>query len=113
MLQKGLEFPIVFIVGMEEGLFHTQDLSGKKNKWKKKEDFCYVGITRAKESLYLTYASKRTIYGETSSNAVSRFIVDIPERLLDGEIRLKNFDDDSQITDDDLNFDNILDKYLK
>ena len=110
---KGLEFPIVFIVGMEEGLFpHSRSL-WEKEQMEEERRLCYVGITRAKEILYLTYANKRMIYGETSSNAVSRFIVDIPEHLLDGEIRLKNFDDDSQITDDDLNFDDILDKYLK
>ena len=58
------------------------------------------------------------IYGETSSNAVSRFIVDIPEHLLDGKPEERSFDEgdsfnDSQISDDDLNFDKILDKYLK
>jgi DNA helicase-2/ATP-dependent DNA helicase PcrA len=110
---KGLEFPIVFIVGMEEGLFpHSRSL-WEKEQMEEERRLCYVGITRAKEILYLTYASKRMIYGETSSNAVSRFIVDIPEHLLDGKLEIKSFDDDSQITDDDLNFDNILDKYLK
>lgn len=119
---KGLEFPIVFIVGMEEGLFpHSRSL-WEKEQMEEERRLCYVGITRAKEVLYLTYASKRMIYGETSSNAVSRFIVDIPEHLLDGKLEIsgawpsssiKSFDDDSQIADDDLNFDNILDKYLK
>lgn len=110
---KGLEFPVVFIVGMEEGLFpHSRSL-WEKEQMEEERRLCYVGITRAKEVLYLTYANKRMIYGETSSNVVSRFIVDIPEHLLDGKLEIKSFNDDSQITDDDLNFDNILDKYLK
>ena len=76
---------------------------------------CYVGITRAKEVLYLTYASKRMIYGETSSNAPSRFLSDIPEELLNGRIEMVTQDsyNDSQISDNDLNFDDILSKYLK
>ena len=103
---KGLEFPIVFIVGMEEGLFpHSRSL-WEKEQMEEERRLCYVGITRAKESLYLTYASKRTIYGETSSNVISRFIIDIPEHLLDGKVEVRDFDDD-------LNFENILDKYLK
>ncbi len=57
------------------------------------------------------------IYGETSSNAPSRFIADIPEHLLDGKITTNSFEpdsfNDSQLTEDELNFDNILDKYLK
>ncbi len=115
---KGLEFPIVFIVGMEEGLFpHSRSL-WEKEQMEEERRLMYVGITRAKEVLYLTYASKRMIYGETSSNAPSRFIADIPEHLLDGKIEPRSFDgadsfNDSQISNDDLNFDDILDKYLK
>ncbi len=74
----------------------------------------YVGVTRAKEVLYLSYASKRLFYGETSSNSPSRFLSDIPENLLNGTIKDENdFDDTAQISKDDLNFDDILDKYLK
>lgn len=115
---KGLEFPVVFIVGMEEGLFpHSRSL-WEKEQMEEERRLCYVGITRAKETLILTYANKRMIYGETSSNVPSRFIADIPENLIDGKLEvgsigtIDNFND-SQITDDDLNFDNILDKYLK
>ena len=91
---------------MEEGLFpHSRSL-WEKEQMEEERRLCYVGITRAKESLYLTYANKRTIYGETSSNVISRFIIDIPEHLLDGKVEVRDFDDD-------LNFDNILDKYLK
>lgn len=114
---KGLEFPIVFIVGMEEGLFPHSRALWEKEQMEEERRLCYVGITRAKEVLYLTYASKRMIYGETSSNAPSRFIADIPEHLLDGKIATNSFEpdsfNDSQLTEDELNFDNILDKYLK
>lgn len=112
---KGLEFPVVFIVGMEEGLFpHSRSL-WEKEQMEEERRLCYVGITRAKEVLYLSYASKRLFYGETSSNAPSRFLSDIPENLLNGRIEMEIGDsyNDSQITDDDLNFDDILDKYLK
>lgn len=113
---KGLEFPVVFIIGMEEGLFpHSRSL-WEKEQLEEERRLCYVGITRAKETLFLTYACKRLFYGETSSNTPSRFLSDIPEHLLDGKIEIitNNKDyHDSQITDDDLNFDNILDKYLK
>lgn len=115
---KGLEFPVVFIVGMEEGLFPHSRALWEKEQMEEERRLAYVGITRAKEVLYLTYASKRLFYGETSSNAPSRFIADIPEHLLDGKLQTFGVDDedsyqDSQITDDDLNFDDILDKYLK
>lgn len=113
---KGLEFPIVFMVGMEEGLFpHSRSL-WEKEQMEEERRLCYVGITRAKEVLFLTYASRRLFYGETSSNAPSRFLADIPENLLDGKIE-QMFSDDNQTlgqSDDiDLNFDDILDKYLK
>lgn len=112
---KGLEFPIVFIVGMEEGLFpHSRSL-WEKDQMEEERRLCYVGITRAKEVLYMSYASKRLFYGETSTNAPSRFLSDIPEELLDGKIQMTVEDNynDPQISDNDLNFDNILDKYLK
>ena len=74
-----------------------------------------MGKRTAKETLFLSYASKRLFYGETTSNAPSRFLSDIPEHILNG--RLESLSDDSysdsQISDDDLNFDNILNKYLK
>ncbi len=80
---KGLEFPIVFIVGMEEGLFpHARSLMDI-NQLEEERRLAYVGITRAKDSLYLTYASKRLYFGEKVSNPPSRFISDIPEHLLE------------------------------
>lgn len=111
---KGLEFPIVFMVGMEEGLFpHSRSL-WEKDQMEEERRLCYVGITRAKEVLYMSYASKRLFYGESSTNAPSRFLSDIPEELLDGKIKTNDdFEDIVQTTKDDFSFDDILDKYLK
>lgn len=76
---KGLEFPYVFIIGMEEGIFpHSRSLM-EKNELEEERRLCYVGITRAKERLFLTYSKKRLIFGQHSTNTVSRFILDIPE----------------------------------
>ena len=81
---KGLEFPVVFIVGMEEGLFpHSRSLFDI-NQLEEERRLAYVGITRAKDLLYLTYASRRLFFGQKTSNPPSRFIIDIPENLLDG-----------------------------
>lgn len=80
---KGLEFPIVFIVGMEEGLFpHSRSLLDK-NELEEERRLCYVGITRAKEKVFLTHARKRLFFGQRSNNEISRFIEDIPEDLLE------------------------------
>jgi len=80
---KGLEFPVVFIVGMEEGLFpHSRSLWGS-DELEEERRLAYVGITRAKELLFLTYADKRLYFGQKSSNPPSRFLIDIPEELLD------------------------------
>jgi len=81
---KGLEFAVVFIVGMEEGLFpHSRSLFDI-NQLEEERRLAYVGITRAKEHLYLTYASRRLYFGQRASNPPSRFIIDIPENLLEG-----------------------------
>lgn len=78
---KGLEFPIVFIVGMEEGLFpHSRSLMDK-NELEEERRLCYVGITRAKRKLYLTYARKRLFFGQRSHNTVSRFVLELPEEV--------------------------------
>lgn len=83
---KGLEFPIVFIVGMEEGLFpHSRSLFDI-NQLEEERRLAYVGMTRAKELLYLSYATRRLYFGEKVSNPPSRFILDIPEELLEGKI---------------------------
>ncbi|MEK7165987.1 MAG: 3'-5' exonuclease, partial [Patescibacteria group bacterium] len=80
---KGLEFPIVFIIGMEEGLFpHSRSLLDS-DELEEERRLCYVGITRAKEKLYVTYARRRLFYGTYTSNMVSRFVSDIPESLIE------------------------------
>jgi DNA helicase II / ATP-dependent DNA helicase PcrA len=85
---KGLEFPIVFIVGMEEGLFpHSRALMDKE-ELEEERRLCYVGITRAKEKLYLTYANRRLFFGTRTQNMISRFIADIPQHAIDLNISL-------------------------
>ena len=81
---KGLEFPVVFLVGMEEGIFPGFRSMGEPKDLEEERRLCYVGITRAKEQLYLTCSKKRTIFGSTSYNLPSRFLEEIPEELLDG-----------------------------
>ena len=81
---KGLEFPVVFLVGMEEGIFPSFRSIGEPKELEEERRLCYVGITRAKNTLYLTCAKQRTIFGSTTCNAVSRFIKEIPKDMLEG-----------------------------
>ena len=81
---KGLEFPVVFLVGMEEGIFPGHRAIGEPIALEEERRLCYVGITRAKKDLYLTCSKKRTMFGSTSFNLASRFLKEIPEELLDG-----------------------------
>jgi DNA helicase-2/ATP-dependent DNA helicase PcrA len=88
---KGLEFPFVFMVGMEEGIFpHSRSLM-EKNELEEERRLCYVGITRAKERLFMTYSKRRLIFGQRSSNTLSRFILDIPKDTI---IMNANYEDD-------------------
>ncbi len=83
---KGLEFPIVFIIGMEEGLFpHARTLYAP-HEMEEERRLCYVGITRAKERLILTHAKYRNIFGTTEVNLPSRFLHEIPAELLDRQV---------------------------
>ena len=85
---KGLEFPYVFMVGMEEGLFpHARSLMDK-SELEEERRLCYVGITRAKEKLFLTFARKRLFFGQKTSNIVSRFILDLPDDVLSQNVHL-------------------------
>ena len=80
---KGLEFPVVFIAGMEEGLFpHSRSIM-EPMEMEEERRLCYVGITRAKKRLYMTHSSSRLIYGQIQSNMRSRFIDSLPEHLID------------------------------
>ena len=77
---KGLEFPIVFLTGMEEGVFpHMRAIdSGSEAELEEERRLCYVGITRAKDRCYLTYARRRTLFGRTNMNPPSRFLMELP-----------------------------------
>lgn len=85
---KGLEFPIVFMIGMEEGLFpHSRTLMDK-NQLEEERRLCYVGITRAKQKLFLTYARQRLFFGQRNSNTVSRFILELPENVINQNLHI-------------------------
>jgi DNA helicase-2/ATP-dependent DNA helicase PcrA len=80
---KGLEFPVVFMIGMEEGLFpHSRSLM-EKSELEEERRLCYVGITRARRRLFLTYSRRRLIFGQRSNNTPSRFILDIPKDTIE------------------------------
>ena len=87
---KGLEFPAVFLVGMEEGIFPSYRSIGEPKELEEERRLFYVGITRAKQYLYLTCAKHRTIFGSTSYNAMSRFVKEIPKDLLEGYYEIEN-----------------------
>ena len=80
---KGLEFPVVFIPGLEEGVFPGQQSMYVDSEVEEERRLAYVGITRAKERLYLTHAKSRMIYGSTNYYRPSRFVAEIPEKLLE------------------------------
>lgn len=90
---KGLEFDIVFVVGLEEGLFPSENFgNSKKTKEEEEEErrLFYVAVTRAKKKLYLSFAEMRTIFGESSINAPSIFLEDIiPDETIYNEMYFK------------------------
>ena len=79
---KGLEFPVVFLIGLEEGIFPLSRAAFDENELEEERRLAYVGITRAQEELFLTNAISRMLYGRTQSNQVSRFIGEINDELL-------------------------------
>lgn len=79
---KGLEFPVVFLAGLEEGVFPISRALTDEIELEEERRLCYVGITRAMKTLYMTYASSRTIYGKTNYSRVSRFIGELPKACL-------------------------------
>lgn len=85
---KGLEFPLVFLVGMEEGLFPHQRSSEEPGRMEEERRLCYVGITRAREQLVVTSAEVRRLFGGESYNMLSRFVREIPDDLIQ-EVRPK------------------------
>ena len=80
---KGLEFPVVFVVGAEEGIFPGIRAIGEPEEMEEERRLCYVAMTRAKEKLYLTCAGQRMLFGRTSSNRPSRFVEEIPPEHLE------------------------------
>jgi DNA helicase-2/ATP-dependent DNA helicase PcrA len=82
---KGLEFPVVFIMGMEEGIFpHSRSMLDPQ-QLEEERRLAYVGMTRAMKKLHLTYAKNRVLYGEYQTNAPSQFLMDLPDDLIDAD----------------------------
>ncbi|MTI70133.1 MAG: ATP-dependent DNA helicase PcrA [Firmicutes bacterium] len=79
---KGLEFPVVFLTGLEEGIFPISRAMTDDDQLEEERRLCYVGITRAKKILYMTHTLTRTIYGRTSYNSASRFLDELPDELI-------------------------------
>jgi DNA helicase II / ATP-dependent DNA helicase PcrA len=82
---KGLEFPVVFMTGLEEGLFPNARTAANDGEVEEERRLCYVGMTRAMDKLYLTHARRRRIYGDWQFNPPSRFLAEIPSHLLAAE----------------------------
>ncbi|WP_114570592.1 DNA helicase PcrA [Exiguobacterium flavidum] len=80
---KGLEFPVVFLIGMEEGLFPHSRALQEEDEMEEERRLAYVGITRAEKRLYLTHARMRSLYGKTNANRESRFLAELPEEVLE------------------------------
>ncbi|SFI11399.1 DNA helicase II [Modicisalibacter xianhensis] len=85
---KGLEFPVVFIAGVEEGLFPHKMSMEEPGRLEEERRLCYVGVTRAMHKLYLTYAELRRLHGKETFQRASRFLRELPEELLE-EVRLR------------------------
>jgi len=79
---KGLEFPVVFMAGMEEGLFPHQSALTDTGQMEEERRLCYVGMTRTREMLYMVHVEKRRLYGSVQWNSPSRFIEEIPIELV-------------------------------
>ena len=80
---KGLEFPVVFLAGMEDGIFPSQQNFGEVDEMSEERRLAYVAITRAKEKLFITHTQNRMIYGKTAYNPLSRFVREIPDRYIE------------------------------
>jgi len=94
---KGLEFPVVFIIGLEEGLFPHSRTLFYPDELEEERRLCYVAITRAKEKLILTFTKYRNIFGSTQTNLPSRFLGEIPAHLASFETGGVDFDDENKI----------------
>lgn len=109
---KGLEFDVVFMVGMEEGVFPHSRSFFEPEELEEERRLCYVGMTRAKEQLYMIHASSRLLYGNTQHNLPSRFIADIPEEIIDqtnnGKVtKAQDFFSDEQFSQEEFESPNL------
>ncbi|NDV90397.1 DNA helicase II [Alteromonas sp. 345S023] len=86
---KGLEFPLVFMAGVEEGMFPSQMTNDEPGRMEEERRLCYVGMTRAMQKLYISYAESRRLYGQDKYHTASRFIKEIPADCVE-EVRLKS-----------------------
>ncbi|WP_121616631.1 DNA helicase PcrA [Virgibacillus halodenitrificans] len=94
---KGLEYPVVFLIGMEEGVFpHSRSLL-EPEQMEEERRLCYVGITRAEQELHITNAQRRTLYGRTNYNGISRFVNEIPVNLINNENETGNENEEAPI----------------
>ena len=107
---KGLEFDVVFLIGMEEGIFPHQNAFVEENGIEEERRLCYVGITRAREKLYLTNAKRRMLYGRENINQPSRFINEIDEQYIEeaenSVKEIKKIHRESMYTKDDVQYKN-------
>jgi DNA helicase II / ATP-dependent DNA helicase PcrA len=92
---KGLEFPSIFMIGMEEGLFPHSRSVMDKNALEEERRLCYVGMTRARKKLFLSYARKRLFFGQRNSNIVSRFVLELPENVIQQNLHSINIPNDN------------------
>lgn len=83
---KGLEFPVVFVTGLEEGIFPHSRAFYNVDEMEEERRLCYVAITRAQKRLYLTYCTERNLFGKTSYNKPSRFLQELPEDCVQGDL---------------------------
>ncbi len=93
---KGLEFPVVFMIGMEEGLFPHSRALMDKNELEEERRLCYVGMTRAKNKLFLSYTRKRLYFGSRTSNIISRFLLELPDTVVKSQIKSSEFKDSTE-----------------
>ncbi len=104
---KGLEFDVVFLIGMEDGIFPHQNSFFEEGGLEEERRLCYVGITRAKKRLYLLNAKRRMLYGHENINLPSRFIDEIDENLLEVDSKVINNKNDNFVIEDMYNEDDI------
>lgn len=95
---KGLEYPLVFLAGLEEGIFPHSRALNDPTEMEEERRLMYVGVTRAEEVLFLSYAKRRLLYGDYKYNTPSRFLKEIPEHLLDSNVHVSNSSSSASVT---------------